>query len=81
MANKIFNLNDVVEVVYDSYEIGGGCGYVGVKGIIKDVKVNPENNTVYGLKITEGNEIIDDVEDASNFIFYFLGVELELVEQ
>lgn len=71
----MFNLEDnvkVIDVVKEHNE-----NFVGVKGIVKDVTVDSNNNTVYGIMLTEGNEIIDK-DLLQDFLIYFLARELEL---
>lgn len=66
MKKIIFDLNDEVKVVYDKLD-GEESLFIGLKGVIEEVEINPDNETVYGIK-TEGN---DD-------LLYFLAIELEL---
>ena len=71
----MFNLEDnvkVIDVVKDHNE-----NFVGVKGIVRDVAIDSNNNTVYGIMLTEGNEIIDK-DMLQDFLIYFLARELEL---
>ena len=71
----MFNLEDnvkVIDVVKDHNE-----NFVGVKGIVRDVTIDSNNNTVYGIMLTEGNEIIDK-DILQDFLIYFLARELEL---
>jgi hypothetical protein len=71
----MFNLEDnvkVIDVVKEHNE-----NFIGVKGVIRDVTVDSNNNTVYGIMLTEGNEIIDK-DMLQDFLLYFLARELEL---
>ena len=71
----MFNLEDnvkVIDVVKEHNE-----NFIGVKGVVKDVTVDSNNNTVYGIMLTEGNEIIDK-DMLQDFLLYFLARELEL---
>ena len=66
MKKIIFDLNDEVKVVYDKLD-GEESLFIGLKGVIEEVEVNSDNETVYGIKI-EGN---DD-------LLYFLAIVLVL---
>ena len=71
----MFNLEDnvkVIDVVKEHNE-----NFIGVKGVVKDVTVDSNDNTVYGIMLTEGNEIIDK-DMLQDFLLYFLARELEL---
>ena len=71
----MFNLEDnvkVIDVVKEHNE-----NFIGVKGVVKDVTVDSNDNTVYGIMLTEGNEIIDK-DILQDFLLYFLARELEL---
>lgn len=67
MQKLIFDLNDNVKVIYDKFD-GEESWFIGMEGVIEDVTVNEYNETVYGLK-TENNEEL----------LYFLAIELELI--
>jgi len=71
----MFNLEDNVKVIDDVKEHNEN--FIGVKGVIRDVTVDSNNNTVYGIMLTEGNEIIDK-DMLQDFLLYFLARELEL---
>lgn len=66
MSNKIFNVGDKVKVVDNI--IPDAVSYEGATGVIVDVKVNDEGNTLYSVYLNE-----------YNYGLYFLGVELELM--
>ena len=71
----IFNLNEKVEIM--NVPTGHNENLVGVKGIIRDVAVDSNGNTVYGLKLIEGTENYD-IKWMEDFLLYFLAKELEL---
>jgi hypothetical protein len=67
MQKLMFDLNDNVKVIYDKFD-SEESWFIGMEGVIEDVTVNEYNETVYGLK-TENNEDL----------LYFLAIELELI--
>ena len=67
----IFNLNEEVEVISD----GSGGYFVGVIGIIEDVTVGHDGNTIYGIRLTKGTDIVD-IKTVNNLL-YFLASELQ----
>lgn len=74
----IFNVGDIVEVVDDVNNEHKQM--VGIIGIIQDVIVGSDNNTLYGIEITQGNLNIDKevMIEMNDFLLYFLARELEL---
>lgn len=65
MCNKIFSLGDKVKVIDNI--IPDAVSYEGSTGVVVDVKVNEEGNTLYNVYLNE-----------YNYALCFLGVELEL---
>lgn len=77
----IYDIGDVVKVVKDLYSYDF---YKGVKGIVKDVSVDHNNNTIYGLEIIEGfnyigEELYINTLIEKEILLYFLAIELEEV--
>lgn len=74
----IFNVGDIVEVVDDVNNEHKQM--VGIIGIVQDVIVGSDNNTLYGIEITQGNLNIDKevMIEMNDFLLYFLARELEL---
>ena len=74
----IFNVGDVVEVIDDVNNENKQM--VGITGIVRDVIVGSDSNTLYGIEIVEGNKNIDKEEmcELNDFLLYFLARELEL---
>ena len=62
----IFDLGDVVEVIREQE---GGEHRLGMKGVIKDVLVDFNGNTVYGVDLYEAR------------FLYYMAIELKLVEE
>ena len=64
--NKIFNIGDKVKVIDNI--LPDAVSYEGSTGVIVDVKVNDEGNTLYNVYLNE-----------YNYGLCFIGVELELM--
>ena len=62
----IFDLGDVVEVVREQE---GGEHRLGMKGVIKDVLVDFNGNTIYGVDLYEAR------------LLYYMGIEIKKVEE
>lgn len=62
----IFDLGDVVEVVREQE---GGEHRLGMKGVIKDVLVDFNGNTIYGVDLYEAR------------FLYYMAIELKKVEE
>jgi|GEM_PF-2437029 len=62
----IFDLGDVVEVVREQE---GGEHRLGMKGVIKDVLVDFNGNTVYGVDLYEAR------------LLYYMAIEIKKVEE
>lgn len=69
----MFNVGDNVKIIQDIQ----GDWFTGSEGIIEDVAVNKDNNTIYGIRIKkQGNNLLYEIEDV---VYYFLAKELELI--
>lgn len=64
--NWIYSIGDVVEVVKEQE---GGEHRLGMKGVVKDVLVDFNGNTIYGVDLYEDSFI------------YYMAIELESVEE
>lgn len=64
--NWMYNIGDVVEVVKEQE---GGEHRLGMKGVVKDVLVDFNGNTIYGVDLYEDSFI------------YYMAIELESVEE
>lgn len=64
--NWMYNIGDVVEVVREQE---GGEHRLGMKGVVKDVLVDFNGNTIYGVDLYEDSFI------------YYMAIELESVEE
>ena len=64
--NWIYSIGDVVEVVREQE---GGEHRLGMKGVVKDVLVDFNGNTIYGVDLYEDSFI------------YYMAIELESVEE
>ena len=62
----MYNIGDVVEVVREQE---GGEHRLGMKGVVKDVLVDFNGNTIYGVDLYEDSFI------------YYMAIELESVEE
>lgn len=62
----IFDLGDVVEVIREQE---GGEHRLGMKGVIKDVLVDFNGNTVYGVDLYEAR------------LLYYMAIEIKKVEE
>lgn len=62
----IFDLGDVVEVVREQE---GGEHRLGMKGVIKDVLVDFNGNTIYGVDLYEAR------------LLYYMAIEIKKVEE
>ena len=62
----IFDLGDVVEVVREQE---GGEHRLGMKGVIKDVLVDFNGNTIYGVDLYEAR------------FLYYMAIEIKKVEE
>lgn len=62
----IFDLGDVVEVIKEQE---GGEHRLGMKGVIKDVLVDFNSNTVYGVDLYEAR------------FLYYMAIEIKKVEE
>ena len=62
----IFDLGDVVEVIKEQE---GGEHRLGMKGVIKDVLVDFNGNTIYGVDLYEDSFI------------YYMAIEIKKVEE
>ena len=62
----IFDLGDVVEVIREQE---GGEHRLGMKGVIKDVLVDFNGNTIYGVDLYEAR------------FLYYMAIELKKVEE
>lgn len=64
--NWMYNIGDVVEVVREQE---GGEHRLGMKGVVKDVLVDFNGNTIYGVDLYEDSFV------------YYMAIELESVEE
>jgi len=64
--NWMYSIGDVVEVVKEQE---GGEHRLGMKGVVKDVLVDFNGNTIYGVDLYEDSFI------------YYMAIELESVEE
>lgn len=64
--NWMYNIGDVVEVVKEQE---GGEHRLGMKGVVKDVLVDFNGNTIYGVDLYEDSFV------------YYMAIELESVEE
>lgn len=64
--NWMYSIGDVVEVVREQE---GGEHRLGMKGVVKDVLVDFNGNTIYGVDLYEDSFI------------YYMAIELESVEE
>lgn len=64
--NWMYNIGDVVEVVREQE---GGEHRLGMKGVVKDVLVDFNGNTIYGVDLYEDSFI------------YYMAIELKSVEE
>ena len=64
--NWMYNIGDVVEVVKEQE---GGEHRLGMKGVVKDVLVDFNGNTIYGVDLYEDSFI------------YYMAIELESAEE
>lgn len=64
--NWMYNIGDVVEVVREQE---GGEHRLGMRGVVKDVLVDFNGNTIYGVDLYEDSFI------------YYMAIELESVEE
>lgn len=62
----IFDLGDVVEVIREQE---GGEHRLGMKGVIKDVLVDFNGNTIYGVDLYEAR------------LLYYMAIEIKKVEE
>lgn len=62
----IFDLGDVVEVIREQE---GGEHRLGMKGVIKDVLVDFNGNTIYGVDLYEAR------------FLYYMAIEIKKVEE
>lgn len=62
----IFDLGDVVEVIKEQE---GGEHRLGMKGVIKDVLVDFNGNTIYGVDLYEAR------------LLYYMAIEIKKVEE
>ena len=62
----IFDLGDVVEVIREQE---GGEHRLGMKGVIKDVLVDFNDNTIYGVDLYEAR------------LLYYMAIEIKKVEE
>ena len=69
----MFNIGDNIKIIKDEQ----GDWFTGSEGIIEDVAVNKDGNTIYGVRIKkQGNNLLYEID---NVIYYFLAEELELI--
>ena len=69
----MFNIGDNIKIIQDEQ----GDWFTGSEGIIEDVAVNKDGNTIYGVRIKkQGNNLLYEID---NVIYYFLAKELELI--
>ena len=69
----MFNIGDNIKIIKDEQ----GDWFTGSEGIIEDVAVNKDGNTIYGVRIKkQGNNLLYEID---NVIYYFLAKELELI--
>ena len=64
--NWMYNIGDVVEVIKEQE---GGEHRLGMRGVVKDVLVDFNGNTIYGVDLYEDSFI------------YYMAIELESVEE
>ena len=70
----MFNIGDNIKIIKDEQ----GDWFTGSEGIIEDIAVNKDANTIYGVRINkQGNNLLYEID---NVIYYFLAKELELVK-
>ena len=62
----IFDLGDVVEVIKEQE---GGEHRLGMKGVVKDVLVDFNGNTIYGVDLYEAR------------FLYYMAIEIKKVEE
>ncbi len=63
--NYIFSIGDIVEVIQEQE---GGEHRLGMKGVVKDVLVDFNGNTLYGVDLYEAR------------FLYYMAKELKIVE-
>jgi len=63
--NWMYSIGDVVEVVREQE---GGEHRLGMRGVVKDVLVDFNGNTIYGVDLYEAR------------FLYYMAIELKLVE-
>lgn len=69
----MFNVGDNVKIVQDIQ----GDWFTGSEGVIEDVAVNEDNNTIYGIRVKkQGSNLLYEIDDV---VYYFLAKELELI--
>lgn len=64
--NWMYSIGDVVEVIKEQE---GGEHRLGMRGVVKDVLVDFNGNTIYGVDLYEDSFI------------YYMAIELESVEE